>query len=120
MPGSGCGQFCNARGDSGPCAALDGGRYADGTCCCPPVPGSGCGGFCAPDPSVNVQYSQIVNATLRWWALNYTGYATWHCHFVNHEDRGCMSWSSICDPDVDECSFSAQPIVFSDAIAEEE
>ena len=84
------------------------------------MPGSGCGGFCAPDPSVNVQYSQIVNATLRWWALNYTGYATWHCHFVNHEDRGCMSWSSICDPDVDECSFSAQPIVFSDAIAEEE
>ena len=32
-------QECKARGESGPCAQLDDGRYDDGTCCCPAVPG---------------------------------------------------------------------------------
>ena len=32
-------QECQARGESGPCAQLDDGRYDDGTCCCPAVPG---------------------------------------------------------------------------------
>lgn len=73
---------------------------------------SGCGDYCAGD-SADAQYSQIVNATLRWWAMNYTGYATWHCHYVNHEDRGCMSWSAICDPDEEDCGYGAQHIIMS-------
>ena len=117
VAGSGCGSTCfdrtatpERRIELQACAALTGpdgqspGRYEDGTCCCPPVPRSGCGQTCfarqaealaaSADP-----YKHVVNATMRWWAYNFTGYSIFHCHFVNHEDRGCMSWSSICDPD---------------------
>lgn len=84
VSGSGCGPYCRDQGEESPCEALPGGRYSNGSCCCPAARYSQCGEYCSGDSELQ-QYSQIVNATLRWWAMNYTGYSAWHCHFVNHE-----------------------------------
>ena len=110
VPMSGCGQECSAVTPNPEtsallaCAALTGpngltpGRYEDGSCCCPAVPQSGCGQVCGRSNKVSAAelslledpWADVMNATIRWWAMNYTGYAIWHCHFVNHEVRALV------------------------------
>ena len=67
------------------------GRFENGTCCCPAVPQSGCGQFCGGPSKTNAApyqlqdpWADVMNATLRWWAMNYTGYAIWHWYDRSH------------------------------------